>query len=711
MNSGEPEKAENAPADSIVYPGIFLAVWAAGLLTLAPGCPHGDSGETAAVAFNLGIAHPPGYPFPTLLGFLFARFLPAGTVAWRVSLLALASSALAAVFGAAILRERLPKLTRLPLFLLGASAGLSLEMWNQATTPKGSVYTVTVALLAGMAWCLARGPSARRLALLGLLIGLAAGGHYMVIVPFLPFLGAALLWSWRGREGAVRAFAAAAAVAVLGASLYLFLPLRAPSAHPALRWAQPVNWGRFSWLVFRRQYMTIEKQPRGGVGWIQARRQFARLASGYSAAGPLLALAGLAFAMRKREWWLVALGAGALTEGAAAAFYPKLEADALWVADGYFSPAFWTAGLLAVVGLAELASALRRAPEWGKGLPGRAATIAAVAWLAWTCWRGGEMNGKSRNYFAHDSQVNMLALAPPNALLFAEGDAYIAPLLYGMYVDGDRPDIRVVIPIFLYFNWGLRELSEQYPDLAIRNSSPWGHVWQEAKDLMEDNRRRPFLYSLTTSTGWPFTPVAVPCGLAYRLYVRSGDATNPAIEGAMMRWRLRNTMNGTLEAEPFDRVVRENYIQAYFLRAIFRHVRGEDGTALALFERGRRLGSPESALNSGLIYYGRGDLASAAKCWEQARKWAPTRPEPWANLGLVATQQGRFDEAIELGEKAVQLKPDFAKAYEVMANAWYRKGDLPQALECLKKAIQAAPNDPNLRKLGAALLRRLQKGG
>ena len=69
----------------------FLAVWFLGLLTLAPGYPHGDSGETAGVALFLGIAHPPGYPLPSLLGNLFARWLPVGSVPWRVSLMSLAS--------------------------------------------------------------------------------------------------------------------------------------------------------------------------------------------------------------------------------------------------------------------------------------------------------------------------------------------------------------------------------------------------------------------------------------------------------------------------------------------------------------------------------------------------------------------------------------------------------------------------------------------
>src|SRR5678809_348919 len=128
----------------IVAAAVFLFVWQAGLSTLAPGYPHGDSGETAAVALLLGIAHPPGYPLPTLLGNLCTRWLPVGTIAWRVSLLSLGSASAAAAMIPAILRVVEPGIPGWLELGIGIAGGLSLEAWNQMTMPKGSVYTVTV---------------------------------------------------------------------------------------------------------------------------------------------------------------------------------------------------------------------------------------------------------------------------------------------------------------------------------------------------------------------------------------------------------------------------------------------------------------------------------------------------------------------------------------------------------------------------------------
>ena len=44
----------------------------------------GDMPELAAVAANLGVAHPPGYPLLTLMGHLFSA-VPLGPVPFRIN--------------------------------------------------------------------------------------------------------------------------------------------------------------------------------------------------------------------------------------------------------------------------------------------------------------------------------------------------------------------------------------------------------------------------------------------------------------------------------------------------------------------------------------------------------------------------------------------------------------------------------------------------
>src|SRR3989337_1123896 len=62
---------------------LAFVVYAAG------ACPTiyvGDSGELVAAVHTLGIPHPSGYPLYVLLGKLWTLVVPAGSIAFRMSL-------------------------------------------------------------------------------------------------------------------------------------------------------------------------------------------------------------------------------------------------------------------------------------------------------------------------------------------------------------------------------------------------------------------------------------------------------------------------------------------------------------------------------------------------------------------------------------------------------------------------------------------------
>jgi tetratricopeptide (TPR) repeat protein len=78
---------------------VLVLVFAAAvyLLTLTPTVPFWDSGEYIAVAWILGIPHPPGTPFYVLLGRI-ATLVPLGNIAQRVNALSAIPAALAVMF-------------------------------------------------------------------------------------------------------------------------------------------------------------------------------------------------------------------------------------------------------------------------------------------------------------------------------------------------------------------------------------------------------------------------------------------------------------------------------------------------------------------------------------------------------------------------------------------------------------------------------------
>ena len=75
-----------------MYCLIFLASFGLFLISASPTVSFEDTGELVWAADCLGVTHPPGYPWLTMLGALFMR-LPAGDPAFRMTLLSACSAA------------------------------------------------------------------------------------------------------------------------------------------------------------------------------------------------------------------------------------------------------------------------------------------------------------------------------------------------------------------------------------------------------------------------------------------------------------------------------------------------------------------------------------------------------------------------------------------------------------------------------------------
>ena len=75
--------------------GGVSAVYSA---TCCPTVPGGDSGELIVTAHLGGVAHPPGYPLFTMIGYIASHAIPFGSVAWRVNMTSVVYSTGAAVF-------------------------------------------------------------------------------------------------------------------------------------------------------------------------------------------------------------------------------------------------------------------------------------------------------------------------------------------------------------------------------------------------------------------------------------------------------------------------------------------------------------------------------------------------------------------------------------------------------------------------------------
>ena len=148
--------------------------------TLAPTVTGEDSGELIAAAWEGGVAHPPGYPLWTMLGWLAIRiFFVFESVAFRVNLL----SAILAASAAAVFCRTLQRFfgVRSIFAVTGAicfAAGR--HLWSQAVITE--VYTLHIILFCLilhflLAWI--EKPKNYLLYLISFLTGLALANHHL----------------------------------------------------------------------------------------------------------------------------------------------------------------------------------------------------------------------------------------------------------------------------------------------------------------------------------------------------------------------------------------------------------------------------------------------------------------------------------------------------------------------------------------------------
>jgi hypothetical protein len=168
-------------------------------ITTAPDVLAADSGEFQIAASLLGVAHPPGYPLYTMLGWLATKLIPFGNQAFRLNLMsAVFAAGTLTLLGAAIRHWARQLGASANAALVGGLAaaltlGTAATFWAQATIANIRMLTMFSAALGFYALARYAGAEGRReadraLMLLALALGLGIGHH-----PSLLFLGVFIL--------------------------------------------------------------------------------------------------------------------------------------------------------------------------------------------------------------------------------------------------------------------------------------------------------------------------------------------------------------------------------------------------------------------------------------------------------------------------------------------------------------------------------------
>lgn len=432
---------------------LFAGVLAVYLRTLRPTFGWLDTSELITAAYHLGIGHNPGYPTFMLIGHLFS-WLPIGSVAYRLNLMAATCGALAVVLLYLVcLRVTRPSTSigtgnRVASVFAALTFAFSYTFWDLTT--EAEVYTLHGCFMLGVLLLLLRwrdGGRDRDLYLGWLVVGVSLGNHALTAL-MIPALALLVLLSRGWRELGRGRIGGCLGALLAGTMVYLYVPLRA-LANPPPEVNNPHSLHAFWQLISAPGSHQLMFSMGAGEVALRALGFARRTVRELGPLGIGAALLGIGVALRGNRRPAVAL----LVLLGIDVFY-ALNYDIFDIYT-YFLPAYLVLAVLMAIGLQRVLAWGERGLAWlqqgreaGLTRPRRIALVAAlVSYLpVWAFSANFRLVDASQDYSAEDFARNAFAVAAPNALII--GDWWsTAPLGYLKYVEGLRPDVTLSVAL------------------------------------------------------------------------------------------------------------------------------------------------------------------------------------------------------------------------------------------------------------------------
>ncbi len=529
------------------------------VLTLAPTTQFWDTSEYITAAYTLGIPHPPGNPLFVLMAHVFGLLPLARAYAERINLFAAVTSAISAgcwfLIAERWLRSFVPVLwPRRIAALAGALvSATAFTVWNQSVVNE-KVYTLSLLSIALILWLIVRWDDQpageahdHHLLLIIYLLALTATNHMMgvlvgpvVIILLYPplkkqrpasdaerslewsqFLVVTSVWgllltlgleSWEPiavagvlflgtlvyaiSAGNASFAVAALLVAVVGLSVYTYLPIRA-GFHPPINEGEPTTWRALWDVIFRVQYgkpsiFDNPTQPPGSgntghtaaLYWAQIVNyaQYFSWQFAHDWSERVQRVSAVVFAFvggigAMRHWradkrTALAMTVLMFTFTLALVFYlnfkygfslhpeQPLAAHEVRQRDYFFMVSFAIWGIWVAMGLASMLEGVgdwfrERQPDatrrWLYGTPLLALALIPLVGNRLTASRKGET-------LARDFAYDVLQSVEPYGVLVTAGDNDTFPLWYAQEVEGIRKDVTVLNLSLANTDWYIRQL-------------------------------------------------------------------------------------------------------------------------------------------------------------------------------------------------------------------------------------------------------------
>jgi tetratricopeptide (TPR) repeat protein len=687
---------------------VFFVTFILYLCTLFPSvAPYRDTGEMVSVAHTLGVAHPPGYPFYTLLSKLFLSIVPLANAGYRLNVL----SALAGAATAGLLYRLLRKLSlpALPAAFLSLFFAVSYLQWYLSLVSE--MYTLNTLFAVLVIYCLVcfyeagETTDGRQTYLYSAVFLFGAGlGIRMDLLLIGPALAVIMLS--RRKQFTLRTLALAGFLFVAGFSVFAYLPVRSASG-PLLDWNHPATLSRLWGTLTRKTHggtldLISESYAPGENFGATIIFYFRHLLTGFAYAGLPLGLLGLYSLWRRKRAIAFSTFLAWVLAGPVFIYLSNMPPNthALAILEAHFL----LPNLLFMVWVGEGVYYIfgRSTPAWRYAGTGCAALL--------FCGNLGlhfpELD-KRVNFVAYDYSKNVLRSVPPASVLVMKKDVQLFSLWNKQLVEHCRPDVAIISQGLAGSPWYIDKFNLLHKGVVIgslRNGGDW-------KNLVENNADRQVYFTGDSDYTRPDGYDEEPDGLVNRVtktIASDGEVLLTAI------YPYRGKFLYSAYREFFTPDLIEDYAHAYFSL-------GQYYVQAASYDRGRKLLSMAVGLRE-LMPVACNTIAysySAEGKWQQARseylvtvgqyealqalaKQFNTLPEAqegiardlsdvYVSLGVCAEKLNDDEEALRYYATAIDVFPAKPRAYFNRSVIYWKRNDWTSVIRELESALRIDP--------------------
>lgn len=535
----------------------------------------GDTGDLVTAAVTMGVAHPPGYPLYTFLGWIL-NHLPLYTSVWKVTLLSSLPHAITIAILYAIV-FRITKNTLASLLSCIVLAGNYVFFLYSVTPEVFALLDMSIILLFWLFWSWKIKNTSGFVYVSGLFMGLALAHHHMILFATVAFVY--FLYPDRRRFLRVISVPWFVFCIVLGFSVYLYVPIAARGLS-MINWDNATSVANFIQLITRADYGTFQSGAAMGQLPLQRLLQLKAYAQylimDFTWIG--LVFAGLGFLLLKNTARQVFrfIITGVIFLGPLFFFYasfPLTSRFSLGTYERFLLPSYLLLSILVGVGVHGVQHYILKirasSPHVSRIASTGFALVLCIVFGVKLTATLSQFQGLRSDRTAHNLGMDVLSPLPADSILLLNRDTTLFTTQFVRYGLNTRPDVFVLHTNRMGTGQYTSQLKRIFPQLIYPSKEGQTFVTQF---LMENVKSRRIFSNakFNAGAGWFW----VPFGLVYEL---TAESNLPAITKL---YEYNSSIWNTLHTPQTGILLRFNHLMLSDVRDVYTDQRVEFGKTL-----------------------------------------------------------------------------------------------------------------------------------